>query len=221
MPVRSCLLGLCILLGVCSNSAQPLATEEPDIAKNRQVQNRGADKDNWWDALPRPEWSAYTKVDLDDGWFDIYKIEDEIYAIHEPGQFQEVISFLIVGDDFALMFDTGLGIGDIRNVVDQLTDMDVVVLNSHTHYDHTGGNHLFETIYGTPLEYTRIRSLGSPPEAVAGFLQEGWAWRPCIHTSRTRASMTMQNQPNAWPAWQANSTLRSPRTMCRWWMRAT
>jgi len=178
MPVRFCSLGLCILLGACSEPAQPVPADEPDIANNRQVQNRGADKDNWWDVLPRPEWSAYTKVDLDDDWFDVYRIEDEIYAIDEPGQFEEVISFLIVGDDFALMLDTGLGIGNIRNVVDQLTDLDNVVLNSHTHHDHIGGNHLFDTIYGTPLEYTRMRSPGSPQEAVAGFLQEGWVWRP-------------------------------------------
>ena len=62
-------------------------------------------------------------------------------------------------------------------MVDQLTDLDVVVLNSHTHYDHIGGNHLFDTIYGTELEYTRMRSMGSPPEAVAGFLREGWVWK--------------------------------------------
>ena len=117
-------------------------TAAAEVANNQQVQNRGADKDNWWDALPRPEWSAFTKVDLGDGWFDVYRIGDEIYAIHEPGQFEEVISFLIVGNDFALMFDTGLGIGNIRNVVDQLTDLDIVVLNSHTHYDHIGGNQI-------------------------------------------------------------------------------
>jgi glyoxylase-like metal-dependent hydrolase (beta-lactamase superfamily II) len=156
----------------------PATDAEIAIQDNELVQNRGADKDNWWDSLPRPEWSAYTKVDIDDGWFDVYRIDDEIYAIYEPGQFEEVISFLIIGTDFALMFDTGLGIGNIRNVVDQLTDLDVVVLNSHTHYDHIGGNHLFETIYATSLDYTQTRSLGSPPEATAGFLQEGWVWKP-------------------------------------------
>ena len=56
--------------------------------------------------------------------------------------------------------------------------MDVVVLNSHTHYDHIGGNHLFDTIYGTDLPYTKRRSLGSPHESVADFVQEGWVWKP-------------------------------------------
>jgi len=165
-----------VFLAACSE--QVVETPEPAVVNNEQVQNRGADKDNWWDALPRPEWSQYEKIDQTERWFEAYRIDDDIVAIYEPGQFEEVISFLIIGDDFALMFDTGLGIGNIRNVVDQLTDLDVVVLNSHTHYDHIGGNHLFDTIYGTGLDYTTERSKGSPPEAVAGFLREGWVWKP-------------------------------------------
>jgi len=146
----------------------------PEIVNNEQVQNRGANKDNWWDALPRPEW----RVEQSEDWFEVYLVDDGIYAIYEPGQFEEVMSFLITGEDFALMFDTGLGIGNIRRVVDQLTELEVVVLNSHTHYDHIGGNHLFDTIYGTDLEYAKRRALGSPPAAVADFLQEGWVWKP-------------------------------------------
>ena len=165
------------VIAACSGpDGQP--PEPAPVADNDQVQNRGADKDNWWDSLPRPEWGAYPKVPQSEDWFEVYRIDDDIFAIYEPGQFEEVISFLIVGEDFALMFDTGLGIGNIRRVVDQLTDKDIVVLNSHTHYDHIGGNHLFDTIYGTSLDYTKQRSLGSPPEAVAGFLREGWVWKP-------------------------------------------
>jgi len=172
------LFTLSILLGCSAEQSTDTATSDAAVVDNEQVQNRGADKDNWWDTLPRPEWSAYEQVDVGDGWFDVYLIADEIYAIYEPGQFEEVISFLIVGDDMALMFDTGLGIGNIRNVVDELTDKDIVVLNSHTHYDHIGGNHLFDTIYGTSLDYTSTRAQGSPPEAVADFVQEGWVWKP-------------------------------------------
>jgi len=172
MLIRYCFLILCLFFAACSESNGPATVAEPETADedNQLVQNRGADKDNWWDNLPRPEWSAYAKIDVDDDWFDVYRIDDEIYAIYEPGQFEEVISFLIIGGDFALMFDTGLGIGDIRNVVDQLTDLNVVVLNSHTHYDHIGGNHLFDTIYGTSLKYTQNRSLGSD---VAGWIFGG------------------------------------------------
>lgn len=153
-------------------AAPPVAT-----ADNKQVQNRGAGKDNWWDALPRPEWSAFTRIDQDVSWFEVYLISDDIYAIYEPGQFEEVISFLILGKDQALMFDTGLGIGDMRRVVDQLTSLPVIVLNSHTHYDHIGGNHQFKTIYAMDTDYTKSRALGSTTEEVAEFLSEGWVWK--------------------------------------------
>jgi len=176
--IRNCFFfSLLLFLSACSSPQDSTLVADAAIANNEQVQGRGAEKDNWWDKLPRPAWGAYSKVEQDEDWFEVYRIDDEIYAIYEPGQFEEVISFLIVGSDFALLFDTGLGIGNIKNVVDQLTDLDVVVLNSHTHYDHIGGNHLFDTIYGTSLEYSKKRSLGSPPESVAAFLQEGWVWK--------------------------------------------
>jgi glyoxylase-like metal-dependent hydrolase (beta-lactamase superfamily II) len=175
MMSRSLVVFSLLVMGACSETGEQAAPVDVD---NVQVQNRGANKDNWWDSLPRPEWSAYEKVAQSEDWFEVYRVDDGIFAIYEPGQFEEVMSFLITGDDFALMFDTGLGIGNIRRVVDQLTDLDVVVLNSHTHYDHIGGNHLFDTIYGTSLDYTQKRSMGSPPGAVAGFLQEGWVWKP-------------------------------------------
>ena len=181
MDLRYLLLMLLVVSALCAcadraDDTAPVA--EPAVADNVLVQNRGANKDNWWDSLPRPEWSAFEKVEQSEEWFEVHLIDDGLFAIYEPGQFEEVISFLITGDDFALMFDTGLGIGNIRAVVDQLTDLDIVVLNSHTHYDHIGGNHLFDTIYGMDLDYTRKRSLGSPPEAVADFIQEGWVWKP-------------------------------------------
>lgn len=170
-----------LALVACSSDdmsvGQQPAAPQAAVVDNEQVQNRGADKDNWWDQLPRPAWSAYRKIEQDEDWFEVYLIDDGIYAIYEPGQFEEVISFLITGSEFALLFDTGLGIGNIRKVVDQLTELDVVVLNSHTHYDHIGGNHLFDVIYGTDLDYTKSRALGSPPDAVAEFVQEGWVWK--------------------------------------------
>ncbi len=36
-----------------------------------QVQNRGAGTGNWWDKLPRPEWSKYERVAVDDNWFEV------------------------------------------------------------------------------------------------------------------------------------------------------
>lgn len=100
-----------------------------------------------------------------------------IFAIYEPGQFEEVISYLIVGSERALLFDTGLGIGDMSQVVAEVTKLDPIVVNSHTHYDHVGGNHHFDDVYGTDTEYTRSHAGGQGHGDVAEFVGEGWIWK--------------------------------------------
>ena len=172
------LLTTCAFFLAVAADAHGVDEEAPGRpTSNEQVQNRGAGKDNWWDKLPRPEWSAFERIDQDQDWFEVYRVAEGIFAIYEPGQFEEVISFLITGEDRALLFDTGLGIGDMKRVVKQLTDLDIVVLNSHTHYDHIGGNHQFDTIWARNTDYTLGRAAGGPPEAVAAFLKEGWVWK--------------------------------------------
>jgi glyoxylase-like metal-dependent hydrolase (beta-lactamase superfamily II) len=156
---------LAAVLGACST---------PDEGS---IQNRGSSTENWWDALPRAAWSAFPKVLESQGWFEVYEIRPGLFAIYEPGQFEEVISYLIVGTEKALLFDTGLGIGDMRAVVAELTDLDPVVVNSHTHYDHVGGNHQFENVYGTVTEYTAENAKGRKHEEVGEFVGEGWIWK--------------------------------------------
>ena len=98
------IFGLC--LAGCSDDSTTRVTPSIDVVDNEQVQNRGAGKDNWWDKLPRPEWAAFERIEQDQEWFEVYLVADGIYAIYEPGQFEEVMSFLILGDDNALLFDT-------------------------------------------------------------------------------------------------------------------
>lgn len=57
-----------------------------------------------------------------------------------------VNSFLVAGRDRAILIDTGPGIGDIRGAVAELTDLDVAVVNTHYHWDHSGGNSRFDDI---------------------------------------------------------------------------
>jgi glyoxylase-like metal-dependent hydrolase (beta-lactamase superfamily II) len=160
------------ILGVVLAAAEACGT-----ADNALIQNRGASKDNWWDALPRPGWKELRKVRESQGWFEIYEIRPGLFAIYEPGQFEEVISYLIVGTEKAILFDTGLGIGDMRAVVSELTELEPIVVNSHTHYDHVGGNHQFQTVYGTATEYTAANAKGRRHEDVAEFVGEGWIWK--------------------------------------------
>jgi len=122
---------------------------------------------DWCRPLPRPEYKTIEPVAVSDPWFEVYKPAPGVYAIYEPHQSEEVISYLIVGKKRALLFDTGMGIGDIKKVTTELTTLPIVVLNSHTHNDHVGGNWQFDTIYGMDTDFTRKNAKGSSADAQA------------------------------------------------------
>lgn len=85
-------------------------------------------------------------IDLGDKWFDVIKLPGDVYALVENGHIQNVSSFLIIGSKNALLFDTGMGIGNISKIVRQLTDLEIIVVNSHSHFDHIGDNWRFSDI---------------------------------------------------------------------------
>src|SRR5437764_5363705 len=60
-----------------------------------------------------------------------------------------------------------MGIGNIQKVTSQLTKRFVVVLNSHTHNDHVGGNWQFNSIFGMNTAFTRANAKGSRTDAQA------------------------------------------------------
>jgi glyoxylase-like metal-dependent hydrolase (beta-lactamase superfamily II) len=126
-----------------------------------------SEKPEWCQKLPHPENTALGRVLPNEPWFEVYKVAPSVFAIYEPHQSEEVISYLIVGHKQALLFDTGMGIADIRKVVTRLTSRPVVVLNSHTHDDHVGGNWQFDFVYGMDTDFTRANAKGSSTDAQA------------------------------------------------------
>jgi glyoxylase-like metal-dependent hydrolase (beta-lactamase superfamily II) len=122
----------------------------------------------WCAKLPRPAYATLARVPVPSDWFEVYRVDPGVYAIYEPRQWQEVISYLIVGRERALLFDTGMGIAGIDTVVSALTDRPVVVLNSHSHHDHVGDNHAFTRVLALDLPYTREHARGSQHAEVAG-----------------------------------------------------
>jgi glyoxylase-like metal-dependent hydrolase (beta-lactamase superfamily II) len=126
-----------------------------------------APKPKWCEPLPRPEYRALKRVTVSDPWFEVYQVAPQTFAIYEPHQSEETISYLIVGNRRALLFDTGMGISDIRKVTTELTNLPIAVFNSHTHDDHVGGNWQFSTIYAMDTDFTRANARGSRDDAQA------------------------------------------------------
>ena len=111
----------------------------------------------WPEALPRPGNLGLERIESISPWFEIRRVDGQTLAILEPNHWEEVISYLILGRERALLFDTGMGIGDIRAEVERLTGLPVIVVNSHSHYDHMGGNHQFSDVRGFDDEFEMSR----------------------------------------------------------------
>lgn len=131
-----------------------------------------AQQAEWCKNLPRPAYSKLELVPTKDRWFEVYKIRPGVFAIYEPHQAEEIISYLIVGTNKALLFDTGMGISNIQAVATGLTKLPVSVVNSHTHNDHVGDNWRFSDVYGMDTDFTRASARGSKEDAQAELAPE-------------------------------------------------
>ena len=143
-----------------------LAACEQKTPANHPYAASGAAR--WCDQLPRAANKALTRVDAGSAWFDVYQVDTGVYALVESHQFQEAISYVVLGSKRALLFDGGIGVVAMRPVIERLTALPVTVMNSHTHYDHVGANHEFRDVLGMDTPYTRRNEGGKPHAALAG-----------------------------------------------------
>ena len=74
-------------------------------------------------------------------WFQVAEIEPGLHVVAEPGH---VFSWLIAGSERSVLLDTGLGLADIAAAIAPVAGAPAFVVNSHVHFDHVGGNELFE-----------------------------------------------------------------------------
>lgn len=65
----------------------------------------------------------------------------------EIDEFDVASMFLLVGTEKAMLIDTGIGIGDLRGAVAQITDKPLIVVITHGHIDHIGNARQFDEIY--------------------------------------------------------------------------
>lgn len=85
-------------------------------------------------------------------WFTVDSIAEGTYQLTEGEAVLPCNTFLLDGGEEALLIDTGLGIGDLRGMVESLVDCDVRVVLTHSHWDHLGAATQFEDIVINPRE---------------------------------------------------------------------
>ena len=92
-----------------------------------------------------------------DPWYGTTQLDDRLWLITEP-HVHPIFSanmHLVLGSDADLLIDSGMGIAPLRPVVDALRPdpaKPVICLSTHTHVDHIGAAHEFETRLVHPTE---------------------------------------------------------------------
>lgn len=164
----------------------------------------GAAAESWCDSPPPPELAALESVAVADDWFQVYRVAPGVFAISEPRQYEGVTSFLVVGTQRAVLFDSGLGVARISRVVGRLTALPVTVINSHTHFDHVGGNAEFTDVRNLDLPFSRASARGETGKELLEYARDTLAEdRVC---GALPAGVTSREYPV--PAWTVSSPVQ-------------
>lgn len=83
------------------------------------------------------------------------KIRNNIWQIAED---DGVYCTLVKGSELAVLIDTGYGKRDLRNFIEKNISTPYIVINSHGHPDHIGGNYRFDTVYAMKEEWDVIKN---------------------------------------------------------------
>lgn len=83
-------------------------------------------------------------VPMDEPYFRTAEVAPGTWKILSDGDY----SYLLEGEDEALVIDSGYGAGNIREYCSTLTDKPVRrIANTHDHFDHTANNGYFDLVY--------------------------------------------------------------------------
>lgn len=95
----------------------------------------------------------------------VKQMTDRVYLLDDAGA---ATGYLVVGNEKALVIDTMNGWGDVKAVVRTITDLPLMVVNTHGHCDHIYGNIYFEEAYLHPADFALAKEHSNFPE----FLEE-------------------------------------------------
>ena len=95
-----------------------------------------------------------------ENWYEVSEHSDGVLAIGEPKHQEEVFCYLIKGKEKDLLVDTGMGVIPVTRALEKLrnSSKELIVVNTHWHFDHVGGNGNFEKIL-VPQNMDEIKSL--------------------------------------------------------------
>lgn len=118
------------------------------------------DASSWWSPVDEIDFSSYhdtwikntidgTYSRMDEPYYAVRQIDDKTWQILSDGDY----SYLVAGDEIAVMIDSTYGSGNIREFGQSIlnnANIDVEVkyiINTHYHFDHTANNAYFDAAF--------------------------------------------------------------------------
>jgi glyoxylase-like metal-dependent hydrolase (beta-lactamase superfamily II) len=126
---------------------------------------------------------------MEGSWFEVVKHKNYLYVIRErldklePRFYTTYINlYLLIGKEKALLIDTGTGLFPLKPLVQNLIHhKELIVLNTHSHFDHRGSNEEFNILYAHSLEVNELSEpfdlsflKDSAPDIAKNYVQKGF-----------------------------------------------
>jgi len=83
-------------------------------------------------------------------WLEAKPAGEKVWRISDHGADN---MYLVTGTEKALLIDTGTGVADLAGFVGSITKLPLIVVNTHGHPDHVGGDFQFKEVYVHPLDF--------------------------------------------------------------------
>lgn len=88
-------------------------------------------------------------------WYKVRDLGNEIIQISDNSLAN---MYIIKGDKKAMLIDTGWGMHDLEEVIKSITDLPLIVVNTHGHLDHVSGNYNFKEFYISAYDESILRT---------------------------------------------------------------
>jgi hydroxyacylglutathione hydrolase len=120
-----------------------------------------------------PVFSQAVSQNAPSSWFTSVKMSENVIRISDHGADN---MYLVLGTQKAMLIDNGTGAANIRDYVKTLTKLPVIVVITHGHPDHAGGNYQFREVFIHPEDMASATGYNSLPKksgGIAGMMTGG------------------------------------------------
>lgn len=121
-----------------------------DLKLRRVYQTEPIDPTSWAYMRALRQFGSTKKIYPVDPYVEVYRLGDHVFGLltENLDGMGDPWMYLILGPEKAMLIDTGFGLGDLKGLCRELTGgMELIVVNTHSHPDHGGGNAQFDKVY--------------------------------------------------------------------------